>query len=215
MADKLTLEFETRTLMGKKVNRLRRDGIIPATVYGKNVGPFAVQINARRFADVLRKAGKTALVEVDVPGQPTGSAFIHAIQIHPVTRVITHADLLVVDLKVEVTVDIPVHLIGESPLVKSGDAVLNHLLTTISVRALPNDIPPAVEADISILDSLDKNVHVSDIALPGKGIILTNGEDIVASITPAREEEVTPAAEGETPTEPELVREDREDGESA
>ena len=204
MTEKLRLEFEQRTLMGKKVNRLRREGILPATVYGKNVGPFAVQISARTFNDLVRKSGKTNLIEIVVPGQPAQSAFLHAIQRHPVSRVIIHADLLVVDLKVEMTVDVPIHLIGESPLVKLGEGVLNQTLTTVAVHALPADIPSSVEADISILDSLDKNVLVSDIKLPGKGTIITPADEVVASITPATVEPEEPATEV---AEPEVVGE--------
>lgn len=207
MAEKISLEFENRTLTGKKVNRLRRAGIIPATVYGKNVGPFAVQINARTFADVMRKAGRTSLIDVAVPGQPGRSAFIHAIQRHPVSRAVIHADLLVVDLKTEITVEVPVHLVGESPIVKQGDAVLNQTLTTVAVHALPADIPSHVEADISVLDSLDKNVLVSDIKLESKGTIVTSGDTVVASVTPARVEAEEPTTE-ETPVEPELVGEE-------
>ncbi|MBC8160318.1 MAG: 50S ribosomal protein L25 [Roseiflexaceae bacterium] len=209
MAEKLILEFETRTLMGKKVNRLRRQGILPATVYGKNIGPFAVQIGARTFADLLRKSGKTALVEVSIPGQPTASALIHAIQRHPVSRTVIHADLLVVDLKIELTVDVPVTLIGESPLAKLGEAVVNQMLTSVTVRTLPANIPGHLEADISVLDDLDKNVTVSDLKLP-EGVSLVNPPDeVVASITATRAEEET-ATTVETPAEPELVRKERD-----
>lgn len=209
MAESLTVEFQNRTLMGKKVNRLRREGILPATVYGKGVGPFAVQIDARTFSALLRKAGKTTLIEVSIPGQPKASAFVHAIQRDPVSRQIIHADLRVVDLTVEITVDVPVHLVGESPLVKGGDAVLNQLLTTVAVHALPGDIPSSVEADISVLDSLDKNVLVSDIKLPGNGTITTSADEVVASVTPAstEAEETTE----EAPAEPQLVGEASED----
>src|SRR5690242_11869130 len=128
MADKISLQLENRTLIGKKVKRLRREGILPATVYGKGVGPFSVQVDARTFSSVLRQAGGTSLVELAIPGQPKQSAFIHALQRHPVTRNIIHADLLVVDLLVEMTVQVPVHVVGESELVKRGDAILNQLL---------------------------------------------------------------------------------------
>jgi len=104
MADKISLALENRTLIGKKVNRLRHEGILPATVYGKGVGPFAVQVNARVFSDTLRHAGRTTLVELQIPGQKPQSAFIHALQRHPVTRAIIHADFRVVDLRTEITV---------------------------------------------------------------------------------------------------------------
>jgi large subunit ribosomal protein L25 len=213
MADSIKLELESRTLIGKKVNRLRREGIIPATVYGKGVGPFAVQLNAHTFSDVYRHAGRTTLVELAIPGQKAQSAFIHSLQRHPVTRAVLHADFLVVDLKTEVTVEVPLHVTGESELVNRGDATLNQVLTTLDVRALPTELPPYIEVDISGLDSMDKSIRVRDLALSGKGTIVTPEDELVVSLTPARvEEAVEEAVEEELEAaEPELVREKREE----
>lgn len=212
MADRLKLDLEERTLIGKKVNRLRRAGILPATVYGKGVSPLAVQLNARTFADTYRHAGRTGLIDLNIPGKSGISVFIHALQRHPVTRAITHVDFLAVDLRTEVTVDVPVHIVGESALVKHGDALLNQVLTTLEVRALPADIPSFVEIDISGLDSFDKAIHVSDIQLQSKGAIVTPADELVVSLTQTRAEEEEAAAEV-TEAEPELVRETREEDE--
>lgn len=215
MADKITLALENRAVIGKKVNRLRREGIIPATVYGKGVGPFAVQMDARTFQDVYRHAGRTTLVELQIPGQQTQSAFIHALQRHPVSRAIIHADFHVVDLLTEITVAVPIHIVGESELVERGDALLNQVLTALDVRALPTDLPPNIEVDISGLDSFDKTIHVRDIPFTGKGAIMTDENELVVGLTAARAEEVEEAEEEapEAPAEPELVREKREEEE--
>lgn len=209
MADRVKLAFENRTLLGKKVNRLRRNGILPATIYGKGVGPFSVQLNARTFADAYRHAGRTGLIDASIPGQKGVSAFVHSLQRHPVTRAILHVDFLAVDLLVEVTVEVPVHIVGESELVRRGDALLNQVLTSVSVRALPTDIPSVIEVDISALDSMEKSIHVGDIKLE-KGEIAAAADELVVSLTAARPEEAEDVA---ATAEPELVREDRdEDG---
>jgi large subunit ribosomal protein L25 len=215
MADRIKLDLESRAITGKKVNRLRREGIMPATVYGKGIGPFSVQLNARTFSDTYRHAGKTALVDITIPGQKAQSAFIHSVQRHPVTRSILHADFLVVDLKTEINVDVPIHIVGESELVTRGDAILNQPLTALSVRALPADLPPNIEVDISGLDSMDKSIHVRDIPALAKGTIVTPEDELVVSLTPARvvEEEEVAAEEEAEEAEPELVREKREDEE--
>lgn len=215
MADRINLELENRTLVGKKVNRLRREGILPATVYGKGVGPLTVQLNARGFSEAYRRAGKTTLVDLTIPGQKAQSAFIHSLQRHPVTRAILHADFLVVDLRTEITVEVPIHLVGESELVNRGDAMLNQVLNTVDVRALPAELPPYVEVDISGLDSMDKSIHVRDIPALEKGTILTEEDELVVSLTPARVEEEEEAVEEveEAEAEPELVREKREEEE--
>src|SRR5262245_37484759 len=144
MADRITLELENRTLVGKKVNRLRRAGVLPATVYGKGVGPFTVQLDARGFSDAYRRAGKTALIDLAIQGQKPQSAFVHTLQRHPVTRAILHVDFLVVDLKTEITVEVPIHIIGDSELINRGDATLNQVLNTLDVRALPTELPPYI-----------------------------------------------------------------------
>jgi large subunit ribosomal protein L25 len=216
MADRIELELENRTLVGKKVNRLRRAGVLPATVYGRGVGPFTVQLNARGFSDAYRRAGKTTLVDLAIPGQKTQSAFIHSLQRHPVTRAILHADFLVVDLKTEITVEVPIHIVGDSELVTRGDAMLNQVLNTLDVRALPTELPPYIDVDISGLDSMDKSIHVSDIPSLEKGAIVTPEDELVVSLTPARievEEEVV--EEEAEAAEPELVREKREDEEES
>jgi large subunit ribosomal protein L25 len=212
MADRIKLDLESRSLTGKKVNRLRREGFLPATVYGKGVGPFSVQLNARTFNDTYRHAGRTTLLDISIPGQKGQSAFIHSVQRHPVTRAILHADFLVVDLLIEISVDVPIHVVGESPLVARGDAILNQPLTALSVRALPTDLPANIEVDISGLDSMEKSIHVSDLPALEKGVIVTDEGEMIVSLTPARveEEEEEAAEETEEGAEPELVRDERE-----
>ena len=216
MADKIKLELENRTVVGKKVNRLRRAGVLPATVYGKGVGPFTVQISARGFNEAYRRAGKTALVDLTIPGQPEQAAFIHSLQRHPVSRAILHADFLVVDLKIEISVEVPIHIIGEAELVDRGDATLNQVLNTLNVRALPAELPSYIEVDISVLDSMEKSIHVRDIATLEHGVIVTDEDELIVSLSQSRPEEeevVVEEATGEA--EPELVREKREDEEDA
>src|SRR4051812_45826788 len=202
MADKITLDLESRTVVGKKVNRLRRAGVLPATVYGKGIGPFTVQVSARGFNEAYRRAGKTSLVDLAIPGQPAQSAFIHSLQRHPVSRAILHADFLVVDLKIEISVEIPIHLTGESELVDRGDATLNQVLNTLTVRALPAELPSYIEVDISGLDSMEKSVHVRDIGALEHGEIITDPEELVVSLSQSRPEEVV--EEAPDTTEPEL-----------
>ena len=215
MTDKASLALENRTVLGKKVKQLRREGILPATVYGKGVGSFAVQLNARTFSDFYRHAGRTTLVELEIPGQGQLSEFIHALQRHPVSRAIIHVDFLVVDLLTEITVEVPIHIVGASPLVERGDAILNQVLTTLPVRALPAELPHAINVDISGLDSFDKSIYVRDITLPGKGAIETDADELVVSLSTSRaaEAEAVEEAVEETQAEPELVREKREEQE--
>lgn len=213
MSKRMKLDLQERTVVGKKVKVLRRAGILPATVYGKGVGPLAVQLEARVFQDLYRKSGRTTLIDLGIPGQGEISAFIHGMQRHPVSRQVIHVDFHAVDLKTNVTVTVPIHLIGTSPLVALGDAILNQSLNSVSVTALPTDIPSHIDYDISELDSFDKSVHVRDLQLPDNVIIATDADELVANLSQPRQEEPELVEDG-APAEPELVR-DRDKAEDA
>lgn len=212
MGKKFTLDMQLREVIGKKVKRLRRDGIIPATVYGKGVGPFSVQIDERAFAKTYREIGRTTLVELNIPGQPRQAAFIHAIQRHPISRNILHADFHVVNLREKMTVEVPVMLVGKSPVAELGDAVINQVHATLAVEALPSDLPPHITLDLSGLTSLDKTLHVSDLPTSPTYTILADPGELLVALTPTRSAKTGEEAEAEqrpSSAEPELIREDR------
>lgn len=212
MSTNLSLDVQIRAVTGKKVKYLRHEGLIPATVYGKGFDPVSVQVDERTFQTVYRKAGRSALIDLNIPGYPRQSAFVHDIQRHPVSRSIIHADFRVVDLRVAITTEIPVILTGKSLLVERGDAILNHALTHLTVHALPANLPPHLDIDISELDSFDKHIYVRDLPPSATYEIVTDAEELVVSLTQVRavvEEE----AEAAPASEPELIRKEQEENE--
>lgn len=210
----LTLDVQHRDILGKKVKRLRQQGLLPATIYGKGFEPLAVQIDERTFNTTYRQAGRTALIELNIPGTKKQSVFIHAIQRHPVSRAIIHADFRVVDLQKPVNVEVPIVLVGESPLVKRGEALVNHGVTAVEVQALPASIPQHIEVDISDLNSFEDNIRVGDLPPSDSYQIMTDAADLVVSLAHVRvaksDEE---GEEEERPTEPELIRKERKEEE--
>ncbi len=210
MSESVKLTLENREILGKKVKLLRRKGILPATVYGKGVGPFPVQLPLRSFLEAYRRASRTRIIELTLPGQPLMAVFVHALQRHPVSRDIIHVDFRAVDLKIAVTMPIPLHVVGASPLVQRGEAVLNHALTTVEVSALPNNLPSSIEVDVSDLDSFDKNIHVRDLTVPDGVTFITDLDELVVGLTQSRIEAEEAADVVPTTAEPELVREKRE-----
>lgn len=207
MAVQHTIDATRRTVTGKKVKTLRREGLIPATVYGKGFTPVSVQLQDRSFNLMYRKAGKTALIDLMIDGART-SVFVQEVQRHPLNRNIIHIDFKVVDLLVAVHVEVPIIAVGESPLTARGDALLNHALNTVMVEALPADLPQHIDVDISGLDEMDKSIHVSDIKVDGTYKILTDPETVLLSLTPVRTSVEEP--EEAAPAEPELIRRPRE-----
>ena len=206
-----TIDAQTRTIIGKKVAALRKQGLIPATVYGKGFTPINVQVEDRAFNLTYRKAGRTSLINLTIDEVRT-SVFVQAVQRHPVIRNIIHIDFKVVDLKVAIHVEVPVNAVGESPLVARGDAILNHALSVVLVEALPAELPQHIEVDVSGLDTMDKSIHVRDIKVAGSYKILTDPETVVLSLAQVRAIEEEPAAA--TPAEPELIRRPRESDEA-
>jgi large subunit ribosomal protein L25 len=209
VATKNTLDAAVREVFGKKVKHLRGQGQIPGTVYGKGFEPVSVTVDDKLFNAVYRKAGKTALIDLTI-GKKMQSVFVQEVQRHPLKRDIIHIDFKVVDLKVAIQIEVPIVAVGESPLVARGDALLNHVLNTVLVEALPAELPQHIEVDISGLDTLDKSIHVRDVHTEKGFKILNDEEQVLLSLTQVRAaaEEEAPAEEG---AEPELIRREREE----
>jgi large subunit ribosomal protein L25 len=205
--DKLELTLEPRAITGKKVKSLRREGLVPASICGKGVQTETFQLDAKTFGLVYRRAGRTTLIDLKLPSG-SRSAFVRQVQIHPVTRQFLHVDFRIVDLRTEITADVPVVAVGENTLVERGDGVLTMGLSTLHIKALPTDIPTAIEVDISRIEDFNTVLHVSDLDLGDKVQVLTAPEEVVATITPSRmaaeEEAIT---EQEQQGEPELSAE--------
>jgi large subunit ribosomal protein L25 len=209
---KVTLDAAVREVFGKQVKHLRRQGQIPGTVYGKGFEPVSVTVDDKLFNSVYRKVGKTALVDLTITGK-MAAVFVQAVQRHPVKRNIIHVDFKAVDLKVAIQIEVPVVTVGESPIVARGDAMVNHVLNSLLVEALPAELPQHIEVDVSELDELGKSIHVRDVVTEKGFRILNDGDQVLISLTEVRatvEEETTPATAGE----PELIRPDREGDEA-
>lgn len=192
--DKLSLKLEPREVTGKQVKRLRKEGLVPASICGKGIASENFQLDAKTFGLVYRRVGRSGLIEIELP-RGTQSAFVRQVQRHPVSGQFLHVDFRIVDLRTEITADVPVTSTGENALVERGDAVLTQVLQTLHVRALPSDLPQVVELDVSTLEDFHAALHVSDVKLGDKVQILTPAEEVVFSLTPSRmaveEEEIT------------------------
>jgi len=207
----LELTLDAREAQGKANKRLRREGIVPGVVYGKGEGSTNVQVDAKTFETLYRAAGKTSVVKFRLPGAGRAtSGFIKSVQRHPLSGSAIHVDYYLVNLNVEMEVDVPLVFVGEAPAVEETGGTLLHNLSTIHVKALPNDIPHEVTVDVSVLRSLDVAIHVRDLNLNRDLVqVMTDGETLVSTVVPPRvEEEPEPVvAEGE-----ELEGEEGEEG---
>lgn len=211
---KLELKVQKRKVLGRKVKKLRTEGVLPANVYGKGVKSEAIQIDSEKFTKVYQETGETGVINLKIEGEKKDRpVLIHNVQLHPVSDLPLHADFHQVSLKEKTTVEVPVELVGEAPAEKSGEGILVTLLGALEVESLPADLPEKLEADVSRLEKIDDVVRVKDIKVDEKKVkILAAENEIVAKIEPpAKEEEAPPlepeeAAE-EAPAEEEAVEE--------
>lgn len=205
-----TLSVQPRTVLGKKVSNLRRQGVTPIHLYGAGREPQALQVDSLVLRRVLTHIGHNRPVEVMTEGTSDRSlAFVREIQFHPLTLDVLHVDFFRVDASVTTTIEVPLELTGDSPATHLGGSLIQNL-HAVTVEARPLDVPGSIEVDVSVLDDFDKVVRVSDLTALEGVTVLTDGDLMIAHVTaPVGEAaEAEEAAAPEAPPEPELVAED-------
>lgn len=221
MAEKKDFKVQAKVREGRGKNdarRARRDGMVPITVYGGGAETVAAVAQLSELAAILRsESGRNTIFTIDVEGVGASEVMFHDRQIDPVKGRLIHADLtrLVKGQKIEVTV--PVHLVGEPIGVKERQGVLEQIIREIQIRCEPRQIPDSLDVDVSNLD-VHELLHVSDIPV-GEGVeILTDAEQVIATVGIVKEEVAAAPAEGEEPAEPEVIgkgKKEDEEGEEA
>jgi large subunit ribosomal protein L25 len=200
------LTVERRDGRGKgAAKRLRRAGRVPAILYGAVAEPLALSVAPKEVQRVLHARGGV-LVNVRLPGEPEPrTAVVRDLQFHPVRDTLIHVDLQAVRMDEEITVEVPLHVVGEAAGVKEQSGILQLLLRTVEVACLPTLIPERLDADVSALRIHDV-LTVADLRLP-EGVRVTTpaSQAIVTVAPPAAEEVAAPTAAAAAAAEPEVV----------
>jgi large subunit ribosomal protein L25 len=190
------LRATRRTVTGKKVAQLRRDGHLPAVVFGRDVASDSLTLDAKEFEALRRHAGATTLIDLAIDGQKPSPVLVHEIQHHPVTRRPLHVDLYLVRMTEELTIDVQLVAEGTSAAVADEGGTLLHAIDHVRVKALPDHLPAAIHYSIEPLATFDDVIRVSDLVVPDDVALLTDAAEIVAKVLPPRIEEVeVPEAE--------------------
>jgi large subunit ribosomal protein L25 len=198
--ENVELRTETRTVRGKKVKWLRAEHLIPAVVYGPDLAGKTIQIQERPLFKTLQQAGSTTLINLFVDDEPKAHVVLaREIQRDSLTYRVQHVDFYEVRLTEKVRTTPRIEIVGESPLVKSGLAVLIHGMTEVEVECLPTDLINSIPVDISGLEMMGDNVLIGDLPVPDSVTIIADPSDVVVSVVPVQveEEEVEEAVEGE------------------
>lgn len=174
------LKVEKRKVLGKKVKKLRREGVLPANVYGKDIKSTAVQLPTKEFVEVYAKTGETGLVDLDLDGK-TIPVLIQNVYTDFRENVL-HADFFAVNLKEKVKANIPVETIGEPKAVTEKIGILMNILNEVEVEALPTDLPEKFEINVEHLANIDDQITVADLKVSEAVTILTDPNQVVAKV---------------------------------
>jgi large subunit ribosomal protein L25 len=204
MADH-ALSARPRTVLGKKVKSLRRHGVTPANIYGHNVESLAIEASTADLAGLIRRAGRTSVVQVTVDGESAARpVLIRQYTRRATTDELLHVDFFQVSMREKLTVTVPLTFVGEAPAVEQFDAIVVQALESVSVECLPGDIPSHIEVDLSPLVDTASTIFVRDLPASRNVEILTDPDIPVASVsakTAQAEEEAAEAAEVEAEVE--------------
>lgn len=219
MAERKEYKVQAKLRDGRGKNdarRTRREGLVPLTVYGGGAETVAAVAPLAELAAILRsESGRNTIFTIDVEGVGASEVMFHDRQIDPVKGRLIHADLarLVKGQKIEVTV--PLHLTGEPVGVREKQGVLEQIIREIEIRCEPREIPDVLDVDVTNLD-VHETLHVSDIKVAEGVEILTDAEQVIATVGIVKEEVAAAPVEGEEPAEPEVIgkgKKEEEEGE--
>ncbi|HSX09274.1 MAG TPA: 50S ribosomal protein L25 [Candidatus Saccharimonadales bacterium] len=210
------LTGDARTIFGKKLKKIRREGLLPGNVYGKGLNSYPLQIKLSDFQAVYKEAGETGLVDLSFDGKMK-PVLIKNLQMDHVTRTPLHVDFYQVNLKEKVKATVAVVLTGEAKAVTDKVGLLIQNLSDVEVEALPDKLPENVELSVEHLAEIGEQVTVGDIKAPADVTILTDAGQTVAKIVEPVVEEPEPeeAAEGEEGAEGEAAEGEATEGEES
>ncbi len=202
---KVTLKVDKRSLTGKKAKKLRKQGIVPGNIYGKDFKSKSIQVDKKEFRYVFSKVKRTSVLYLKL-GDKEIPSLISTIQYHPVNQDILHVEFRKINLKSKVETTVPVKIIGTSEALEQKKGELSTPTDRLLIKALPTDIPNFIEVDISKLKEVGDEVKVNDLSKSSKYEILEDGEKVLASITHHHVEEIKQP-------EPEETEEEAKEGE--
>lgn len=184
--EKLVLKATVRDT-ATPVKPMRKDGIIPAELYGHNVPNVHLAISQNEFEKALRKAGESTIIALEVEGKGTRNVLIHDVQKHVVKSQPIHVDFLEVSMTEKLETTVALEYEGEAAAVKALGGTLVKVLNEITVECLPADLPHNLTVDISSMNTFEDVIAVKDIVLPKGVALVTDAEEIVAKVQPPRD----------------------------
>lgn len=186
----MELVLQKRHKFGKAARGLRREGLIPAELYGHGVENLHLAVGVKDFSKVFAVSGENMVVTL-VVGSEKRPVLIHEVDRDYLGGDIRHVDFYQVKLDEKIRAKVPLEFDGDAPAVKAFGGILNKNMDEIEVEALPNELPHRLHVSLAGLDALGKSVYVKNLMVPGGAKILIDPETVIATVTePRKEEEV-------------------------
>ena len=185
--DGLSLTVLPREITGKKVSTLRRDGITPVHLYGSGIDSQSLQADTATIGKVITQAGTNVPVNIVIEGQNSENiCFVREVQFHPVTERLVHVDFIRVDVTKTIRADVPIHVDGLAPAVRNLGGTLLQPLQSVTVEALPMDIPIVYTLQADSLVDFDTNLYVRDLDISDTVEIINDDDELVAGVVAPR-----------------------------
>ena len=178
--EQVPLTAQKRTVLGRKVKQLRREGLIPAHVFGHKVKTTHVQVKATEFGKVFEKVGETGIIDLDVDKEKK-PVLVKNVQIHPVSDIPLRIDFYQVNLSEKVKVNVPLEITGEAPAVHKKIGVLLTPLAELEIEALPTDLPENIQVDVSKFENVGDEIKVKDLKIDRAKIEIHADEELVVA----------------------------------
>jgi large subunit ribosomal protein L25 len=191
----MELKAEKRETTGKATRRLRRQGKLPAVVYGQRAAT-SVEVDTHDFERVYARSGRTQLIDLSVDSGRPNKVLVKEVQISPRYNTLLHVDFHEVSLRERLQVDVPVSVTGEAEPVRGGEADVLQVLHSIRVECVPTRIPEVIEVDISGLAEVDAAVRLSDLRMPEGVTVIGEPDEVIVKLAARR---VAAEAEAEAP----------------
>ena len=193
--------------------RVRREGLIPAVIYGAGEPSIAVAVDPKIITRILHSdSGHNSIFDLAIEGGATGKAMIVDWQNEPIKGHLLHIDLKRIAMDKLMRVSVPVQLIGTATGVKAQGGILDQVLREVEIECLPGDIPQHIDVDVSNLE-MNQSLHISDLPHSDKIEYLGEEDAVVASVTYVKAEAAPEPVEGTTPTEPEVAKKGKQETE--
>ena len=216
--EEVILKADRRNVLGKQVSAIRRQGRLPAVIYGHYIDPISIELDLRDASKSLTGLAPSTLVTVEVEGTPH-KALVREKQRNKITGILLHVDFLAVSMKEKLRSQVYIEIVGVSPALKDFNGVLVTGTGEVEVECLPQDLPERIVVDVSKLLRIGDGVYIRNLNIPEGVRVLDEPDTLVALITAqaAEEEEAAaaPVVEEALTTEPEVIEHGKKEEEEA